>query len=155
MITYRQATAQDMELLLDLRMTFLREINGPSLDAGKESLLFENRRYFQEGFASGSFVVHIALDGAQIAATSGLSLYEITPSLSCPNGKVGYISSIYTLPQYRGQGIARALMEQLIAEAKARKCTKIVLNATDMGRPLYEAMGFTDTKNDMAYYVKE
>ena len=99
MITYRKATAQDMDLLLDLRMTFLREINGPALDAGRESLLSENRRYFQEGFASGSFVVHIALDGTQIAATSGLSLYEITPlcvvqtvrlatsaaSIRCPN----------------------------------------------------------------------
>lgn len=155
MTTYRKATAQDMELLLDVRITFLREINGPELDAGRERLLSENRRYFQEKFADNTFVVFMAFDEDQIAATGGLSLYEITPSLHCPNGKVGYISNIYTLPQYRGQGIARALMEQLLAEAKARKCTKIVLNATDMGRPLYEAMGFADTKNDMVYYVKE
>ena len=71
----------------------------------------------------------------------------------CPTGKVTYISNMFTYPEYRKHGIATKLFALTVEEAKKQGCIKILLNATDMGRPLYEKFGFKDTANDMVYYT--
>ena len=154
MITYRKADQTDIDTLTKMRVEFLCEVNGEKMGPLKDRLQIENRRYFARAMAEDTLVVWMALYGGEIVANAGLTLYDVPPSCSCVNGKIGYISNVYTLPRYRGQGIASILMEQLMAEAKARGCTKIVLNATDMGRPIYEKYGFVDAQNEMVHYMK-
>ncbi len=153
MITYRKADQTDIDTLTKMRVEFLCEVNGEKMGPLKDRLQIENRRYFARAMAEDTLVVWMALYGGEIVANVGLTLYDVPPSCSCVNGKIGYISNVYTLPRYRGQGIASILMEQLMAEAKARGCTKIVLNATDMGRPIYEKFGFVDAQNEMVHYM--
>ena len=153
MITYRKADQTDIDTLTKMRVEFLCEVNGEKMGPLKERLQIENRRYFARAMAEDTLVVWMALYGGEIVANAGLTLYDVPPSCSCVNGKIGYISNVYTLPRYRGQGIASILMEQLMAEAKARGCTKIALNATDMGRPIYEKFGFVDAQNEMVHYM--
>jgi GNAT superfamily N-acetyltransferase len=52
------------------------------------------------------------------------------------------LAGIYVEPEYRGRGIARRLTEEAIAWCKERRCVRIRLNASSMGRPLYESLGF-------------
>jgi GNAT superfamily N-acetyltransferase len=52
------------------------------------------------------------------------------------------LAGIYVDPAYRGRGIARRLTEDAIAWCKERGCVRIRLNASAMGRPLYESLGF-------------
>lgn len=42
----------------------------------------------------------------------------------------------------------------MIDEAKAKGCTKILLNATKMGRTLYKKFGFCDIADEMVYHIK-
>lgn len=155
MIEYRKANEHDIDTLVHMRIEFLREVNGGKLERMKERLLQENRRYFKQAISDGTFVVWLALDVGNIIATGGLTLYDVPPTMSCINGKVGYISNIYTLREYRKQGIASALLKRIMEEAKLRGCTKVVLNATDMGRPIYEKAGFVDVQNEMVYVTDE
>ena len=46
------------------------------------------------------------------------------------------------LPEYRRQGVAHELVQMLIDETKEKGVTEISLDATDLGRPLYESLGF-------------
>ena len=48
-------------------------------------------------------------------------------------------------------GIAKELFTRTLEEAKAKGCTKIVLNASDSGKPLYEQFGFKDVPDEMEY----
>lgn len=57
--------------------------------------------------------------------------------------------NVYTLPGYRHRGLARRGMEMLIDEARHRGLSSLELSATEQGRPLYEALGFT--KKDGLY----
>ena len=50
--------------------------------------------------------------------------------------------NIYVRPQFRGRGIARALMAHLIAEARDRGCTKLWLESTPQAYHLYLRLGF-------------
>ena len=107
----------------------------------------------EETIEDGSFVAFIAQDQGKIVATSGVCFYRMPPYCRCPNGNAAYIMNMYTLPEYRKQGIAEKLFKQLVEEARARGVTKISLNATDAGRPLYQKLGFTDSENDMLFCV--
>jgi GNAT superfamily N-acetyltransferase len=52
---------------------------------------------------------------------------------------LAWIGMVLTLPQFRGRGFARALMQHAIEYCGPRIAK---LDATDMGQPLYEALGF-------------
>ncbi len=47
------------------------------------------------------------------------------------------------------QGIAYQTLDLLVKEAKARGITAISLEATEMGRPLYEKYGFIQMNHEM------
>ena len=58
--------------------------------------------------------------------------------------ELAWIGMVLVLPDYRRRGIARALMERCVAWARERGIACLKLDATDMGRPLYAALGFED-----------
>ncbi|MDA1316036.1 MAG: GNAT family N-acetyltransferase [Acidobacteria bacterium] len=57
---------------------------------------------------------------------------------------LAWIGMVLVLPEYRGRGIARALMEHALRYLDARGVKCVKLDATDMGRPLYERLGFVE-----------
>ena len=137
---YRKATADDIELLMSLREEMLRIVNGLPEDHRFSDVMTENsRRYFLEGDQT----TVIALDNGKAAACASISYIDVMPTFSHPTGKRAHLMNVYTNSAYRRQGIAQKLVNMLTAEAAERGVTEIGLDATDSGRPLYEALGFT------------
>ena len=64
-------------------------------------------------------------------------------------GKKAYIMNMYTAPKYRRQGIAFHTLDLLVKDAKEQAVLQIALEATDMGRPLYERYGFVKMEDEM------
>lgn len=58
---------------------------------------------------------------------------------------VTMIYNVGTLPEYRNKGCARRVVEATISHAMTKSKNPITLYASDMGRPLYEKMGFVET----------
>lgn len=58
------------------------------------------------------------------------------------NGNSGWLGHILVLPEFRNQGIGRAMTEFLISFLKERGCESMVLTATEMGEPIYRKCGF-------------
>jgi ribosomal protein S18 acetylase RimI-like enzyme len=54
----------------------------------------------------------------------------------------GYIWSVYTDPAYRGQGVARRLVQMAIDHLERCGCTSVVLHSSDAGKKLYSGLGF-------------
>ena len=52
------------------------------------------------------------------------------------------IYAVGTLPQWRRRGLARALLEHVLADAARRGAATATLQSTVMGRPLYSDLGF-------------
>lgn len=57
---------------------------------------------------------------------------------------LAWIGMVLTLPEFRGRGLARQLMEQCIEYCEQSGVRWIKLDATDMGAPLYRKLGFED-----------
>ncbi len=62
----------------------------------------------------------------------------------CYGNDLAWIGMVLTHPDYRGRGFARALMEHALEYLCRRGVRWIKLDATDMGRPLYEKLGFVE-----------
>ena len=83
---------------------------------------------------------YTAWDGAQLACCGALK------ALSANHGE---LKSMRAHPDFRGRGAGRAMLEHLLAEARARGWSRVSL---ETGRPeafrparqLYEAFGFTE-----------
>ena len=61
---------------------------------------------------------------------------------------------MYTDPAHRRRGLARRLMETMIAWARAEGHATLYLHASDEGRGLYESLGFAPT-NEMRLVLLE
>lgn len=56
--------------------------------------------------------------------------------------KYGYIWGVYVEPEYRRQGIGKKLTLEAIAYLKQLACTRVILNASASGKPVYTNLGF-------------
>ncbi len=148
---YRKATLSDIDALCRLREDMLREEEDYP-EAFLVMLLKNTREYIQNSLADGSLCAWVAEKEDGIIAMGSAAYFTLPPNDWCPNGKTAYIGSVYTLPSFRKQGIATQLLSLIIGEAKERKCQRILLNASDMGRPMYERLGFVDFPSAMALY---
>ncbi|MGZ6641213.1 MAG: GNAT family N-acetyltransferase [Solirubrobacteraceae bacterium] len=57
-------------------------------------------------------------------------------------GATGWIGALGVAPEARRRGVGRALTEHAIARLHDRGAATVLLFATDLGRPLYEHLGF-------------
>jgi len=65
-----------------------------------------------------------------------------TATAVCFGRELAWIGMVLTQHEYRGRGFARRLMEHALAYLRARRVDWIKLDATNMGLPLYEQLGF-------------
>ena len=118
LLTYRRLTETDIPTFVAMRITQLKE-EGAQSDLDLEPAL---TTYYQKHLTDGTFVSWLAVDGERIIGTSGMSFVEKPPYYSNPTGKIGLLSSMYTHPDYRRQGIARKLLDCVVEEARACGC---------------------------------
>lgn len=97
MIEYRKSSISDIEPLIKLRLMFLCGSNHVDAEDEKNNLFESTRAFFQKGISDGSFIAFVGIDNGDIVATSGLSLYYLPPNKKCTDGKVAYISNMYTI----------------------------------------------------------
>ena len=146
MIEYKIATNEDIELLMSSRLEMLRIVNNLSDDYVFPDLIVNESRDY---FLSGDQTTVLALDGDNVVGCASMSYMRIMPTFSHSTGKRAHLMNVYTRNEYRRQGIARKMVQMLIDDAWNRGATEISLDATTMGRPLYESLGFTDSKECM------
>ncbi len=146
MIEYRIATDKDIELMMQSRLEMLRVVNNLSDDYEYSEDIVNNSR---EYFLNGDQTTVLVLDGDKVIGCASMSYMTIMPTFSHPSGKRAHLMNVYTNPSYRRQGIARKMVNMLIDDAWSKGATEISLDATKLGRPLYESMGFIDSNECM------
>ena len=146
---YVIATDRDIDILTVSRIEVLRAANLLDENADMTEVEVESRKYYKKALADGSHVAILVKDGDNIIGAGGISYYEVMPTYHNPSGKKAYIMNMYTKPEYRRQGIAFKTLDILIKDARSRGITQISLEATEMGRPLYEKYGFSQMTSEM------
>jgi len=152
-IVYKKLSEEELDTFIDMRITQLTE---EYVSEGREVPKDVDLRaalldFYHKHMADGTFVSWLALDGDKIIGTSGMSFVEKPPYFSCPSGRLGLLSSMFTDPNYRRMGIAKELLHRVVEEARAYGCGAVHITASDMGVKLYTAYGFKHNGNFMMY----
>ncbi len=148
-LTYRRGAIDALSSLVETRLAVLRSANGLDAAAELPEVAAQTRDYYQTALADGSHVTFLAFDGSRFVGAGGVSFFRVMPTVHIPTGQKAYIMNMYTHPDYRRRGIALHILSLLVETAQARGVTAISLEATDMGRPLYERFGFVPMQSEM------
>lgn len=146
--TLRLATADEASVLARHRASMFRDMNevdeqGATIieNASLDHLaaLIEAREYF--GF--------LAEHEGVVVGGGGVWLRPLLPRPgTLQGGMEAYVLNVYTEPEHRRSGVARAIMEAIIDWSRGQRVARVTLHASKEGRPLYEALGFEAT-NEM------
>lgn len=148
-IIYRKLDLVDLDTFIRMRLQQLQEEGAePVLDLAPRL-----RSYYTRHLADQTFSAWVAVDGEAIVGTCGLSVVEKPPYYSNPTGRIGLLSSMYTLEGYRRRGIARGLLERIMDEAGGAGCGAVQITASDIGMLLYADYGFEQNGNFMEYIL--
>lgn len=150
MLTTRAATEADAELIASHRLAMFAEM-GKHESGALERMRIAFVPWSKRMIRAGKYVGWIVEDNGKPAASAGFFELEWPPHPRDPEGEHrGYLLNFWVEPAYRGQGVARHLVKQALAESKRRGIRVTALHASDAGRRVYEPMGFTAT-NEMFY----
>lgn len=146
-VEYRKLEEADLDVFIELRILQLQE-EGAEATFDLKPYLWD---YYIRHIHDKTFVSWLAVDEGKIVGTSGMSFVEKPPYYSCPSGKIGLLSSMYVVKEYRRRGIARLLLDKVVNEAKNYGCAAVQITASDMGVLLYTDYGFKKNNNFMYY----
>lgn len=63
-------------------------------------------------------------------------------ALGTQGGHAGWIGAVFVAPEHRGRGLGTRLAQTAVEQLEALGCRTLVLLATELGRPIYERLGF-------------
>lgn len=140
---------EDIALLTKSRIEVLRAANHLSEDIDLTEVERQSFDYYKNALTDGSHTAYLVFDEGMFVGAGGVSYYRVMPTCHNASGNKAYIMNMYTNPDYRRMGVAYNTLKLLVEDAKSRGITAISLEATEMGRPLYEKFGFVKMNDEM------
>ena len=146
---YKKATIEDIDELVRTRIMVLRAANKLSDDVDMFVAEEESYKYYSRALETGEHIAYLVYDNGTFIGAGGVSFYQVMPTYHNSTGKKAYIMNMYTAPEYRRQGSAFHTLDLLVKDARKQGALQIALEATDMGKPLYERYGFVKMEDEM------
>jgi GNAT superfamily N-acetyltransferase len=147
-ITIQQATTADIAELVQLRRMMFEAMafSGPDLDAAEPVWT----AYFGEAIPAGEFHGWLALTPeGEVVSACGVVIDRHPPTPGNLSGRTGYLMNVITMPEYRGRGLARRVIQTALQWLDEQGIQRVTLHATDMGQSLYASLGFEPVPNEM------
>ena len=154
MLSYKKATIDDLEFLVETRIEVLRAANNLDKSVDMTVIKEQSYDYYKKSLSNKTHIAYLVFDGEKFVGAGGISFFRVIPTFNNPSGNKAYIMNMYTSPSYRRKGIANKTLDLLVLSAKERGISSISLEATEMGRPLYEKYGFIKMNDEMELPIK-
>jgi len=148
-LIYKKATIDDIEILTKTRIEVLRAANKLSDEVDMKEVEMASYEYYKVALQNETHTAYLVFDNEKFVGAGGVSYFQVMPTYHNPSGNKAYIMNMYTNPEYRRMGIAIKTLGLLVEDAKKRGIYAISLEATDMGKPLYEKYGFVKMNDEM------
>lgn len=116
-------------------------------DLAHSDLEFEP--WVRERLADGRYTGLLLEDNGRVVAGAGIFFADFPPHWMDPQPLRAYVLNVYTVPEDRGKGYAKRLMQAVTEECTQRGVPTLVLHASPLGRPVYERLGFRPTDEMM------
>ncbi|HEV2400736.1 MAG TPA: GNAT family N-acetyltransferase [Candidatus Sulfotelmatobacter sp.] len=146
-IAIREAAVADIPVIIHQRRRMYEDMNYTNIDA-LTKMETATADYLKRAIPDGSFRSWLACDNGRVVAGGAVIISPWPGHAYDPQCRRATIMNVYTEPEYRRHGIARQIMEAMIAWCKQEGFIRVTLHASDAGRHLYKSLGFEDS-NEM------
>jgi GNAT superfamily N-acetyltransferase len=151
----RRATPEDSDIIASHRARMFQDMGLLPVELFDEFRV-KCRNDIRAAIESGKYIgwlVPDPKDPTRIAAGAGVIVRKIPPipipgagdKTKIYDGRQAPIVNVFTEPTWRRRGLARQLMETIIAWCRDDGIDSVVLHASDDGKELYEKLGFSGT----------
>ncbi|BBK28745.1 GNAT family N-acetyltransferase [Staphylococcus arlettae] len=147
----RIANKNDIETIIELRKAQL-------LDQGMlptVNIDDNMKQYFEEVFEKEHIYQIFLIDNGEIVSTGAVVIQQIPPAYDNYTGQEGYITNVYTKQAYRGLGLGKQVIDQLIKQCKMLDVNVVNLKASSDGAHLYSKIGFFNNPTSMTLELAE
>ena len=147
-ITIREAAASESAIILHHRRSMFRDMGEGTVEE-LDRMVEVAGPWLARALGDGSYRHWLAIDAAgRVAGGGGVLLSPWPANPHDPCTERGVILNVYTEREFRRRGVARQVMEAILAWIKAYGLRGVNLHASAEGRALYEKLGFEAT-NEM------
>lgn len=141
-ITYHKAGIEDVESLVNNRILFALELSGVQNEESIQSLRNQMTQYFSKAMLDNTCISFVAKCDGIVSGIGSMHIREMPGNFKNPSGKWAYIMNMYTVPEYRRNGICKSILNLLVEEGKKSGITAFELHATKEGEKVYIQEGF-------------
>lgn len=141
-ITFHLASIHDVSILTDNRILMALELNGAQTKEKVDALRLQMTNYFSKATADQTCISVIAKCDERIAGIGSVHVRQMPGNFKNPSGKWGYIMNMYTVPEFRRNGICQGILNLLVQEGKKHGITAFELHASKEGEKVYVKEGF-------------
>ena len=146
--TIRRASTADLETLVAHRRAMFHDM-GYTDEAALESMSARFRPWMLERMNRGDYHAWLVTsENGEVAAGAGLWLMDWPPHMIGRGARRGNIVNVYTAGNFRRRGLARWIMEAILAWCRENGIDVVILHASPAGKSLYKSLGFSST-NEM------
>ncbi|MEF2280174.1 GNAT family N-acetyltransferase [Deinococcus sp. YIM 134068] len=138
-VSFRHATPADAETIARHRY--------PEESNAAERPIYA--AWVADALRRGVYLGFLVENAGEVVAGAGLTLLEWGPTRGDPCPYRARIVNVWTHPDHRRRGLARALVTRCLDAARDRGVTRVSLGTSELARPLYESLGFRASRTEM------
>jgi GNAT superfamily N-acetyltransferase len=149
--TVRTARADDLQGVLDIHAAHDTNRGIPISRSERQ------REAWRRMMATHDLTVYVAQIGLDLVGTATAL---VMPNVTYDGAPTVFLEAVVVVPRYRRQGIARAILQRVLAGANGAGCNKVQLlshkrHATDGARRLYTSLGFEAEAEGFRLYLRQ
>ena len=145
---YTKATRDDIAFLTKTRIWVLRAANRLSEAADMSLVEQESRHYDEAALASGEHTAYLVFDKKRFIGAGGISFYRVMPTYDNPTGRKAYNHEYVHRARMPRMGHCKQGTSFAGLRSEAAQRFLHSLEATAMGKPVYEKYGFIKVEHD-------
>ena len=146
-ITIREGAIADIPVIARHRRRMCEDMGYADSDA-LSTMVEVTSEYLKKAILEHTFRSWLACDDDRVVAGGALVICAWPAHAYDLECRRATILNVYTEPEYRRRGIARQVMQTMIAWCRQEGFARVTLHASDDGRHLYESLGFEES-NEM------
>jgi GNAT superfamily N-acetyltransferase len=145
----RRAGPADIATIVRHRIRMFEEM-GTAIDAERVATAFS--AWLETNLATDTYCGWVAdtTDGTAVAG-AGITLLTWPPGPRELSGRLPIVYNVYTEPDHRRRGVAKALMETIHDWCRDAGYRLIGLAASAEGKSLYESLGYRDSRQPFMF----
>ena len=158
-IILSDATLDDIKTLANHHRRMFKEIwesKGDVLSEGELDALEKGyTEKLEEQFVDNTCKSWVVKDGNKIVASGAITICSFVPTPLDLSHKLAFFHSLYTEPESRNRNCANIILKKAVHYCKVNGMKRVLLGASDAGRPIYQKVGFKPASDLMRLFIED